>query len=470
MSQRPPIQRISSGIDHFDAILHGGLPKGTVTVFAGAPGSGKTTLAKQICFANAAPDNRVVFFQTLSEPTAKTLRYMSQFDFFDAKKVGTSIHFIDLGTILRQDGLTKVAEVMLEHVKSIEPAIVVIDSFRAFEDLTSSADEYRKFTYEIAVRLMAWECSGFLLGEFGPDEIGSGPLFSVIDGLIVLSQEEASGVQQRFVQVVKMRGTNHDRNKHPFAITCRGVEIFAPGIITRQDASLPPLAGEIVRTPSGAKALDKLNPQGFPRGSTILLSGAAGTGKNLLLLEFIFAGAHQFDERGLFVALATTEHEVLANSLNLGWDLAAEVKRGTVEIMAMPRSDILLEETLQTIQEKMVSGKFQRLAIDSISSLMQKVSVPLIAADKFGFLTNLVKSQGALGIFTIDVPYGSCQISRFGVEESLADGVVILTSELEGLKRRRYIEMYKMRYTAHTIGRRGFTIAAKGVVLESPGK
>src|SRR5437868_2620104 len=97
--------RVATGVRNLDEILSGGLPIGTLTVFAGTPGSGKTILSQQIAFKNAAPKNRALFFQTLSEPTAKTLRYLKQFSFFDQKKLDDgSVEFIDLGDILRDEG------------------------------------------------------------------------------------------------------------------------------------------------------------------------------------------------------------------------------------------------------------------------------------------------------------------------------------------------------------------------------
>ena len=74
-------KRIITGVRNLDEVLSKGLPIGQLTVLAGAPGSGKTILSQQIIFKNATPEKPAVFFQTLSEPTAKTLRYLTQFDF-----------------------------------------------------------------------------------------------------------------------------------------------------------------------------------------------------------------------------------------------------------------------------------------------------------------------------------------------------------------------------------------------------
>ncbi len=97
----------------------------------------------------------------------------------------------------------------MEHVKRVKPAIVVIDSFRVFDDLAPSKEDLRKFGYELTVQLMVWEATIFLLGEFGAHDIETNPLFSIVDGLVTMSQREQSGEQQRFLQIVKMRGTAH---------------------------------------------------------------------------------------------------------------------------------------------------------------------------------------------------------------------------------------------------------------------
>lgn len=79
------LDRVTTGIKNLDDILGGGLPKGSITLLTGIPGAGKTTMAQQICFNNATPENKALIFQTLSEPAAKTLNYMSQFSFFQKK-------------------------------------------------------------------------------------------------------------------------------------------------------------------------------------------------------------------------------------------------------------------------------------------------------------------------------------------------------------------------------------------------
>ena len=82
MTKRTDVPRVPTGISNLDELLQGGLPKGSVAVVSGPPGSGKTILTQQICFHNASPKNRALCLGTLSEPTAKTLRHLQPFSFF----------------------------------------------------------------------------------------------------------------------------------------------------------------------------------------------------------------------------------------------------------------------------------------------------------------------------------------------------------------------------------------------------
>jgi circadian clock protein KaiC len=120
------LPRITTGVRNLDALFDGGIPKGTVSVLAGPPGSGKTILAQQICFHNASSKNRALYFSTLTEPTAKTLRYLAQFTFFDPEKLDNRVRFVDLGVILRSKGLEPASSLIMDQVRQFRPAVVVI--------------------------------------------------------------------------------------------------------------------------------------------------------------------------------------------------------------------------------------------------------------------------------------------------------------------------------------------------------
>jgi circadian clock protein KaiC len=455
------IARIATGVRNLDDLFFGGLPAGSVTVIGGAPGAGKTILTQQICFHNASAECRVLYFSTLSEPTAKTLRYLSQFSFFDAQKLdGGGIQFIDLGAILRNQGLDQASSLIMERVKVTKPTIVVIDSFKAFDDLAKSKEELRKFGYELAVNLMAWETTTFLLGEYAPHDFQTNPLFSIIDALVMLSQREQSGEQQRFIQIIKMRGSEHSRDEHSFVITKKGAEVFAPRVtIRREDREPSP-----DRLKTGISKFDALLGDGIPRGSSLLIAGVAGTGKTILLLEFIYRGALA-GEKGIVFTFEETEERLRASARGLGWELDRQIELDMVQIVFIAQPEIMVEKHLLMMRERVEAFGARRVAVDSVSVFLHKVTDPQISREKTFQLASVVQNVQAVGFFATDIPYGSSQISRFGVEETVVDGVVLLSATERGLERQRYVEVYKLRNTAHLKGRHNLTIGPGGLAI-----
>jgi circadian clock protein KaiC len=461
MKTKRSIPRLETGVRNLDAVLGGGLPKGSVSVISGPPGSGKTILTQQLCFHVASPKHRVLYFNTLSEPTAKTLRYLKQFEFFDAEKLEHDFHFVDLGVILRSKGLEQTSTLIMDRIKKVKPAVVVIDSFKTFDDLARSKEELRKFGYEICVNLMAWEVTALLLGEYDAHEYVTNPLFSVMDGLAMLSQRESSGEQQRFIQIVKMRGTEHSRDEHAFVITANGIEVFAPRVTIHRE---PHGEEHAPRCKTGIGKLDDLLADGIPRGSSLLIAGVAGTGKTLLLLEFIYRGALA-GEKGILFSFEETKERLLATGRKMGWHLDREIERGMIELVFIPQPDIVVEGHLLMMRERVAALGAKRVAVDSISVFLHKVKDPQIAREKIFQLASIVQNTGAVGFFATDIPYGSSQISRFGVEETVVDGVIILSSREEGFERHRYLEVYKLRNTAHLKGRHSMMIGDGGIQL-----
>jgi len=461
MTKKQERPRLTTGIRNLDEILHGGLPQGTAIVIAGPPGAGKTILAQQICFANASAQSRIVYFNTLSEPAAKTLRYLTGFKFFDEKKLNEDVRFLDLGSILHGKGIEQAQAAILLHMKKIKPAIVVIDSFKVFDDLVKSREELRRFGYEIAVSLMAWEATALFLGEYRPEDLATNPLFSIVDGLVTLSQRESSGEQQRFIQVIKMRGTEHSRDEHAFVIRSSGIEVYAPRV-TIQRKPLEEQKSEVSRCRTGISRLDELLGSGIPLGSSLLIAGVAGTGKTVLLLEFIYRGALA-GEKGIVFSFEETEERLRATARGLGWDLDREIERGMIQVVFIPQPNILVEGHLLMMQERIESMRAKRVAVDSVSVFLHKIKDAQISREKMFQLASIVQNVQAVGFLATDIPYGTNQVSRFGVEETVVDGVILLSAVEEALERQRYLEVYKLRNTAHLKGRHNLIIGKGGL-------
>jgi len=463
MADKAKIQRLQTGVKHLDAILDGGLPLGSVNIIGGPPGSGKTILSQQIAFHHAVQGGKSLCIQTLSEPTVKTLRYLRQFSYFDNTKMHKNVMFVDLGAILKTKGLEPTLEMIITQIKEEKPSLVVIDSVRVFDDLAGSNEELRKFSYLLGINMIAWECTALLLGEFGLKDFETNPLFSIVDGFLMMTQEEVSGEQQRFLQVIKLRGAAHNRDKHFFRISDDGIMVCSSKGLLRRDPRVELANRDKAKLKTGIGALDNLLNSGIKRGSSILVSGHSGTGKTLLLLEFIYRGATEFGEKGLLITFDETSESLLATAREMGWDFQREVDRGLIEVLHVPQADVIVEEHLLKIHDLVMAKKFARIAIDTLSGFLHKVHDMQLAREKIFQITTVVQNSDAVGLLSSDIPSGIAQLSQFGIEEAIVDGIFVLTFQQEGHKRRRYIEVYKLRNSAHAMGQHPVTITARGI-------
>ena len=224
---------------------------------------------------------------------------------------------------------------------------------------------------------------------------------------------------------------------------------------------------DVPRLTSGITGLDELLDGGIPNGSSVLLSGGPGTGKTVLLLDFIYQGALA-GEKGILFSFEETPERLRAAAQGLGWDLDKQVAIGMVEVVFIPQTDINLEADLVMMQDRVTALGARRIAIDSVSVFLHKVNDKRIAQEKVFQLATIVQVAGAVGFFATDIPYGTDLLSRFGIEETIVDGVILLTATEEGFLRKRYLEVYKLRNTAHAMGRHELVIGGKGRVAVYP--
>src|SRR6202035_1321474 len=146
--------RLRTGVTDLDLILGGGLEAGSLVILAGAPGTGKTILAQQICFANATPEHKALYYTTLSEPHTKLVRHLEPFQFFKSEALGKTVDFIHLGELVQEastEGLEPVVSEVVRKCFETKPAVVVIDSAKALRDFVSD-HELRTALYGLASR------------------------------------------------------------------------------------------------------------------------------------------------------------------------------------------------------------------------------------------------------------------------------------------------------------------------------
>jgi circadian clock protein KaiC len=465
MAQVPEAVRIPTGVPNLDPMLHGGLLQNSITIICGPPGSGKTVLAQQICCHNLADDHRVLYFNTLSEPSIKVLQYLRQFRYFDPACLDRTFFLADIGETLQRSGLEATFAFILSEVKRVRPAFVVIDSFKVFNEAAKSKDEFRRFGYQIMVNLMVWGITGILVGEYTAPEQQDNPAFALADNILILSQAEVGGEQQRLLQVAKQRGSGHSLDEEPFTITQAGIAVYALRQTLKREKRGAQRPVPLERLLTGISKLDDLLGDGIPLGSSVLVTGVAGTGKTVMLLEFIYRGAARFQQPGLLISFEETRERLLATAQALGMDLQPFIAQGLVEVLYISPSDIALDANTLMIESKVQAMGAKRIALDSSSLFLHRLDTRTLVQERMFQLTSIVHNADAVGFIASDIPYGTPQISRWGVEETIADGVIVLSAMVEGIERQRYIEVYKMRNTAHLKGRHDMVVGRHGIEI-----
>ncbi len=358
------IRKLPTGVPGFDEILGGGLPEFSFNIIAGAPGSGKTTLAHQVMFANATPERPALYFTVLGEPAIKMLRHQQQFEFFDQAALNTSVRFINLSQTVLPHDLEAVLAAIIKEVESANPATVVVDSFRTVLRRAGDIPDdmgLQGFIQRLALHLTSWEATTFLIGEYSEDEIRDNPVFTVADGLIWLDQQVERNSVVRKLQVVKLRGQASMPGLHTFRITDAGLQAFPRtyGLTGKEEG-----VRGTHRLSFGIPALDEMMGGGIPDGDSLLIAGPSGAGKSLLGMHFLAEGLKQ-GEPGTAAIFEERPQGYAERAASLGFDLDTPRVQGKLEILFIRPLDLSVDETLRGIIDAVRRVGAKRLVIDS---------------------------------------------------------------------------------------------------------
>ena len=229
---------------------------------------------------------------------------------------------------------------------------------------------------------------------------------------------------------------------------------------------------QLKRVPSGIPGLDKLIEGGFIEGSTILVSGTTGSGKTTFALQFLWEGVKK-GEKCLYISLEEDENSLKDTALQYGWKLDTYIKRNKLKLLYISPSKIMditktlnanVTDYLLDIIEK--EKDISRLVIDSIAVLgMYYDSVRAFRKDLFK-IGHTLKKKKCTSILISEILEGSEGISRFNVEEFVADGVILLYYSKIAGRSFGSIEVRKMRHTDHRHGLFEMNISKKGIVVD----
>jgi circadian clock protein KaiC len=467
------VQKLPTGIESFDVIAKGGLPQNRTTLLSGTAGSGKTVFAMQFLAAGIRDADEHGVFVTFEESAADIRTNMrsfgwdlegweraGKFAFVDASP-DPHVEVVESGTFDLGALLARV-----EHaVRRVGATRVSVDSLGAMFSQFSDQSVVRRELFRIASALKAMGVTALLTAE-RTDDYGPVARFGVeefiADNVMVLRNVLEDENRRRTIEILKFRGTDHQKGEFPFTIVHDGGLVVIPlsAMQLKQKSS-------DIRISSGNTELDKMCGGGFFRDSVILVSGATGTGKTLTVTQFLNGGA-SVGERCLLLAFEESREQLFRNAIGWGVDFDRLEQDGMLRVVCNYPEVLGLEDWLLSIQRTVAEFKPQRVALDSLSALERVGTMRAFREFVIGF-TSFIKHQEITGLFTSTTPslMGGTSITE-GHISTLTDSIVLL----------RYVEMFgemkrgltvlKMRGSIHDKGIREFTIDQKGMHLGRP--
>jgi circadian clock protein KaiC len=462
------LPKIRTAIEGFDLIANGGLPEGRSTLLSGTSGSAKTVFAAQFLAAGIADAGESGVFVTFEESPEDIRRNMAGFGwdipgweaegrwaFVDASPEPAEPHITvggyDLGALLAR----------IEHaIRKVGARRAVLDSLGGvFAQLDDEAT-IRRELFRIARALRRMGVTSVITAERTEDR---GPISRygveefVSDNVVVLRNSLQDEVRRRTVEILKFRGTNHQKGEWPFTIVPgQGIVVLPLSALELKQKSSD------TRIRSGSDELDAMCGGGFFRDSIILVSGPTGTGKTLITTEFL-AGGDAEGERCLLFAFEESREQLVRNAIGWGVDFAKMEAEGRLKLVCAYPESAALEDHLIHLKREIEAYGPDRVAVDSLSAL-ERVA-PLKSFREFVIgLVSFVKHQEIPGLFTSTTSslLGGDSITETHLS-TITDSIILLRYvEMHG-QMRRGLTVLKMRGSLHDKEIREFTIDGQGM-------
>jgi circadian clock protein KaiC len=460
------LAKTPSGITGLDEITGGGLPKGRPSLICGAAGSGKTLFSMEFIVRGAVEFGEPGVFMAFEEK---------------AEELSTNVASLGFNLDkLQKEGLLKIDHVQVERseieetgeydldglfirlayaIDTIGAKRVVLDTI---ENLFSGLNNQAILRAELR-RLFGWlkekGVTAIITGEKGEGSLTRQGLEEYVsDCVILLDHRVVNQISTRLLRIIKYRGTVHGTNEYPFLIDEEGISVL-PITSLQLDADV-----SSQRISSGIPTLDKmLGGKGFFRGSSILVSGTAGTGKTSIAAYFAHETCKR-KERCLYFAFEESPQQIMRNMLSIGIDLKADVEKGLLEMHASRPTLFGLEMHLVDIHKKIKRFKPQTVILDPITNLITIGTVGEVKAMLIRLIDFLQTEQITVLFTALSLNTIVNEQTDEGVS-SLVDAWLLVRDIESNGERNRGMYIMKSRGMKHSNQVREFVITDEGLDL-----
>ena len=463
----PDLEKAPTGIPGLDQITGGGLPLGRVTLVAGGAGAGKTLLGLNFLVAGARQYGDPGVLMTFEESAAKVALNVRSLG-FDLDELQRSGLLAVLAFRVDPSEMVAVGEfdfeplfaILDDAIRRVGAKRVVLDTievlFGAFGDDTivrSELSRLMRWLEErgVTVVLTGERGNGSALTRHGIEEY-------VTDCVIVLDHRVSAEISTRRLRVVKYRGSAHGTNEYPFLISARGVNVLPiTSVALNYEASEE-------RISTGIPRLDHMLGGGMFRGSTLMVSGTAGTGKTSLGAHMVNAACAR-GEQALMVLLEESPEQVLRNMRSIGLDLRPWVEAGLLRIWAARPSAYGLETHLAIFAELIEEKTSSVAVIDGIASLSNGIPSTEVNTEVISIVARKIDLLKSRGITSVITAIGQGEEVSTVAMSSMADTWLLLRNVEANGERNRLLFVLKSRGTAHSNQMREFVLTDHGVEL-----
>ena len=463
------LEKCPTGIKGFDEITEGGLPRSRVTLVSGGTGSGKTLFGIDFLINGVLKYKEPGVFMSFEETEDELYQDVASLN-LDLRALVLEKSICLEHVILERSDIHERGEFNLEGIfvrlelaiESIGAKRVVLDSV---ESLFAGIADTGILRLEIK-RLFRWlkqkKVTAVITGEQGQSSFTRHGLEEFIsDCIILLDNRVRQQVSTRRIRVVKYRGSNHGTNEYPFVIDKNGLSVIP---ITSAGLDHP---GTAEKVSTGIPSLDKLFAgEGYTRGSTVLVSGTAGTGKTSLAAAFAQNSCAN-NERCLYLSYEESPGQLTQNMRSIGFDLEQWSNKGLLKIVSTRPAFFGLETHLLDLYKLLAEFQPRSVVIDPITSLIGQAETAEIQS----MLTRMIdalKSRGITGLFTslVSSSVQNDTSGEIGVSSLIDTWIVVRElEENEGKRRTRGLYIVKSRGTGHSSDVQKLILSHDGIRL-----